>query len=128
MPPEITAVMARSSDAAMARVANEIAGQQGGWVLVSGGAVRARVRPILMTAITSSFGMLPLVLFPGAGSELYRGLGGVVVGGLIVSTVFTLFLIPALLSIVFTFHRPRQDSGGRPGNGGGADRSGEVTA
>jgi HAE1 family hydrophobic/amphiphilic exporter-1 len=44
--------------------------------------------------------MLPLVLFPGAGSELYRGLGSVVVGGLIVSTVFTLILIPALFSLV----------------------------
>ena len=44
--------------------------------------------------------MLPLVLFPGAGSELYRGLGSVVVGGLIVSTVFTLFLVPALFSLV----------------------------
>ncbi len=44
--------------------------------------------------------MLPLVLFPGAGSELYRGLGSVVVGGLIVSTVFTLLLVPALFSLV----------------------------
>ncbi|MCZ6725872.1 MAG: efflux RND transporter permease subunit, partial [Acidobacteria bacterium] len=38
--------------------------------------------------------------FPGAGSELYRGLGSVVVGGLVISTVFTLFLVPALLSLV----------------------------
>jgi HAE1 family hydrophobic/amphiphilic exporter-1 len=44
--------------------------------------------------------MLPLVLFPGAGSELYRGLGSVVVGGLVVSTVFTLILVPALFSLV----------------------------
>ncbi len=44
--------------------------------------------------------MLPLVVFPGSGSELYRGLGSVVVGGLVVSTVFTLFLIPALLALV----------------------------
>ena len=43
--------------------------------------------------------MLPLVLFPGAGSELYRGLGSVVVGGLVVSTLFTLFLVPALFSL-----------------------------
>ncbi len=41
---------------------------------------------------------MPLVLFPGAGSELYRGLGSVVVGGLVVSTIFTLFLVPALFS------------------------------
>jgi HAE1 family hydrophobic/amphiphilic exporter-1 len=45
-------------------------------------------------------GMLPLILLPGAGSELYRGLGSVIVGGLIISTVFTLFLIPTLFSLV----------------------------
>jgi len=61
--------------------------------------VRTRIRPIFMSVSTSVFGMLPLVLFPGAGSELYRGLGGVVVGGLVVSTVFTLFLVPALFSL-----------------------------
>ncbi|MBI4775879.1 MAG: efflux RND transporter permease subunit [Deltaproteobacteria bacterium] len=61
--------------------------------------VEVRIRPIFMTALTSVFGMLPLVLFPGAGSELYRGLGSVVVGGLIVSTVFTLILVPSLFSL-----------------------------
>jgi HAE1 family hydrophobic/amphiphilic exporter-1 len=63
-------------------------------------AVRNRIRPIFMSVSTSVCGMLPLVLFPGAGSELYRGLGSVVVGGLVVSTVFTLFLVPALFSLV----------------------------
>jgi len=63
-------------------------------------ATRIRVRPIFMSVGTSICGMLPLVLFPGAGSELYRGLGSVVIGGLAVSTVFTLFLVPALLSLV----------------------------
>ena len=57
------------------------------------------MRPIFMSVTTSVCGMLPLVLFPGAGSELYRGLGSVVVGGLIVSTLFTLFLVPALFSL-----------------------------
>ena len=61
---------------------------------------RTRVRPIFMSVSTSLCGMLPLVLFPGAGSELYRGLGSVVVGGLAVSTAFTLFLVPALFSLV----------------------------
>ena len=61
--------------------------------------VKTRIRPIFMSVSTSVFGMLPLVLFPGAGSELYRGLGSVVVGGLILSTVFTLFLVPALFSL-----------------------------
>jgi HAE1 family hydrophobic/amphiphilic exporter-1 len=62
--------------------------------------VENRVRPIFMSVLTSVCGMLPLVLFPGAGSELYRGLGSVVVGGLLVSTGFTLFLVPALFSLV----------------------------
>jgi len=61
--------------------------------------VRSRIRPIYMSSITTLMAMLPLVLAPGAGSEFYRGLGSVVVGGLLVSTVFTLFLIPALLSL-----------------------------
>jgi HAE1 family hydrophobic/amphiphilic exporter-1 len=63
-------------------------------------AVRTRVRPIFMGSLTSVGGMAPLVFMPGSGSELYRGLGSVVVGGLIVSTVFTLLLVPALLSLL----------------------------
>ncbi len=62
--------------------------------------VKSRIRPIFMSTTTSVFGMLPLVLLPGSGSEFYRGLGSVVVGGLIVSTVFTLILVPAVFSLV----------------------------
>ena len=62
--------------------------------------VRTRIRPIFMTTCTSVFGMLPLVIAPGSGSELYRGLGSVVVGGLAFSTVFTLVVIPLLFSLV----------------------------
>ena len=61
--------------------------------------IRTRVRPIFMTTATTVLGLLPLVLFPGAGSELYRGLGSVVLGGLIVSTIFTLVLVPTLFSL-----------------------------
>ncbi len=68
--------------------------------------VRSRVRPILMGTLTSVGGMLPLVLMPGAGSELYRGLGSVVVGGLMVSTIFTLILVPVILSVIFKFSKP----------------------
>jgi len=63
-------------------------------------AVKARMRPIFMTVATSSLAVLPLVLVPGAGAEVYRGLGTVVIGGLLVSTIFTLLLVPALLSLV----------------------------
>jgi multidrug efflux pump subunit AcrB len=62
-------------------------------------AVLLRLRPIMMSTLTSIFGMLPLLIVPGAGSELYRGLAGVIVGGMMVSTFFTLILLPSLLRI-----------------------------
>ncbi len=62
--------------------------------------VRTRIRPIFMTTATTVLGLAPLVFFPGAGSELYRGLGAVVLGGLTVSTIFTLVLVPALFSLM----------------------------
>ena len=60
-------------------------------------ATRSRLRPIYMTASTSIFGMMPLVVWPGPGAELYKGLGSVVLGGLAMSTIFTVFLIPSML-------------------------------
>ncbi|MDE7170131.1 MAG: efflux RND transporter permease subunit, partial [Mucispirillum sp.] len=62
-------------------------------------ALKTRIRPIFMSSATSIFGMLPLVFAPGEGSELYRGMGSVILGGMTISTIFTLFLIPALLSL-----------------------------
>ena len=79
--------------------------------------VRTRIRPIFMSTTTTVLGMLPLVLpipnyvdgqimwLSGAGSELYRGLGSVVLGGLIVSTVFTLVLVPVGFSLMLDFRR-----------------------
>lgn len=64
--------------------------------------IRTRVRPIFMTTTTTVLGLLPLVVFPGAGSELYRGLGSVVLGGLTISTLFTLFLVPTLFSLMMS--------------------------
>ena len=61
---------------------------------------RSRLRPIFMSSLTSLFGMLPLLLSPGPGSEFYRGLGSVITGGLAFSTLFTLFVIPSLLMFV----------------------------
>ena len=66
---------------------------------------RTRLRPIYMSAATSIFAMLPLVVAPGPGSELYRGLGSVVLGGLALSTVFTIFVIPALLMFVIKMEK-----------------------
>jgi HAE1 family hydrophobic/amphiphilic exporter-1 len=52
-----------------------------------------------MSTLTSLFGMLPLLLIPGPGSEVYRGLAAVIVGGMAVSTVFTLIFLPSLLRL-----------------------------
>jgi HAE1 family hydrophobic/amphiphilic exporter-1 len=68
---------------------------------------RTRLRPIYMSASTSIFGMLPLVVAPGPGSELYRGLGSVILGGLALSTVFTIFVIPALLMFFIRMEKPK---------------------
>ncbi|MDE0811642.1 MAG: efflux RND transporter permease subunit, partial [Alphaproteobacteria bacterium] len=72
-------------------------------------ATRNRIRPIFMSTLTSVLGMLPLVVFPGAGSELYRGLGSVVIGGLTLSAVLTLLIIPPMLSLFLA-----AIEGGRP--------------
>jgi HAE1 family hydrophobic/amphiphilic exporter-1 len=66
-------------------------------------AVKTRIRPIFMSATTSLLAMMPMVLSTGSGSELYRGLGSILLGGLAMSTVFTLFVIPALLVFVIGF-------------------------
>ena len=73
-------------------------------------ATQNRIRPIFMSTLTSVFGMLPLVLFPGAGSELYRGLGSVVVGGLSLSAILTLFIIPPLLTLFGAVLEPGKTS------------------
>jgi len=72
-------------------------------------AVRTRIRPIFMSATTSILAMTPLVLSTGSGSELYRGLGSILLGGLALSTLFTLFVIPAMLAFVIGFERSRNN-------------------
>lgn len=52
-----------------------------------------------MSTLTSVFGMLPLVIFPDARSELYRGLGSVLLGGLSLSAVLTLAIVPPMMSL-----------------------------
>ncbi|RJE75613.1 acriflavine resistance protein B [Pseudoalteromonas sp. MSK9-3] len=60
-------------------------------------AIRLRARPVYLSTLTSLFGMLPLMLVPGVGSEIYRGLATVIVGGMAISALFTLILMPSLL-------------------------------
>jgi len=62
-------------------------------------AVRMRARPIYMSTLTSIFGMLPLMLVPGVGSQIYRGLATVIIGGMFVSALFTLILMPSVLRL-----------------------------
>ncbi len=62
-------------------------------------ALNVRLRPIFMSTFTTIFGMLPLVLMPGEGSVIYRGLATTIVGGMICSLFFTLLMLPSLLRL-----------------------------
>jgi multidrug efflux pump subunit AcrB len=61
--------------------------------------LETRLRPIFSSTLTAIFGMLPLVIVPGPGAEIYRGLGAVIVGGCLFSHIFTLVLMPAMLRL-----------------------------
>ncbi|WP_425092569.1 efflux RND transporter permease subunit [Tropicimonas sp. S265A] len=77
-------------------------------------ATRNRIRPIFMSTLTSVCGMLPLVIFPGEGSELYRGLGAVVVGGLSMSAFLTLLTVPPLLRLALVAPAPEDRIDAKP--------------
>lgn len=79
--------------------------------------VRTRIRPILMSSLTSVTGLIPLIIAPGAGSELYRGLGAVMAGGLLVSTIFTIIVVPLMMAVLVRdkpVTQPPIDSGCTP--------------
>lgn len=82
-------------------------------------ALRLRLRPILMTTGTSVMGMLPLALVPGPGSAIYRGLAVIIVGGVLVSTIFTLVLLPALIQLGGARKASPADHGPQPLYSGG---------
>jgi len=67
-----------------------------------------RLRPILMTSLATVLGALPLALAAGAGSEARQAIGWVVVGGLSVGTLFTLFVIPTAYTVLVRDRRPAQ--------------------
>ncbi len=75
--------------------------------------VRARLRPIMISSITTIFGLSPLVFNPGAGTELYRGLGAIVMFGLLFSTLITLTFMPTLLSLALQFRERLSPSAGK---------------
>lgn len=69
--------------------------------VVHGG--RSRLRPVLMTTLTTILGMIPLAIGTGQGSEMWQSLGVSIIGGMTFSTIITLILIPALYSIMAGF-------------------------
>jgi multidrug efflux pump subunit AcrB len=70
-------------------------------------AVKTRLRPIAMSSITTIFGLSPLVFLPGAGTELYRGLGAIVLFGVAGATIVTLTFLPALTVLVLRIRERR---------------------
>ena len=64
-------------------------------------AAKLRLRPILMTAISTIVGLLPIALALGVGTESRQSLGVVIIFGMAISTVLTLFLIPAVMRIIY---------------------------
>ncbi|MDR2435129.1 MAG: efflux RND transporter permease subunit [Treponema sp.] len=65
---------------------------------------RSRLRPILMTSLTTILGMSPIAFFPGAGADTIQPIGKTFVGGLSISSVMTLFVVPVMYSILNSRH------------------------
>jgi HAE1 family hydrophobic/amphiphilic exporter-1 len=65
-------------------------------------ASRSRLRPVLMTSFTTMLGMIPMVMSKGIGSEIWRPLAITMIGGLLVSTLVTLILVPVIYKL---FHK-----------------------
>jgi multidrug efflux pump len=65
-----------------------------------------RLRPVLMTSAATVFGHFPLVLVSGPGAEARNSIGTVLVAGMIVGTLFTLFVVPVFYSLIAEEHRP----------------------
>ena len=71
-------------------------------------AVASRLRPIAMTTLTTLFGLLPLVVIPGEGTELYRGVGAIVLFGILGAMIVSLTFLPALTSLVLSLGEARR--------------------
>src|SRR5437764_180072 len=80
-------------------------------------AALTRLRPVLMTALVASFGFLPMALSTGVGAEVQRPLATVVIGGVITSTILTLFVLPVLYTVVGSRRRPAVPAAAPSANG-----------
>jgi multidrug efflux pump subunit AcrB len=69
-------------------------------------ACRVRLRPVLMTSLATVIGLLPMAMKLGAGSESYAPLAQAIIGGLISSVIFTVFLVPAAFLLVYRKRHP----------------------
>jgi multidrug efflux pump subunit AcrB len=76
-------------------------------------AVESRLRPIAMSTITTIFGLAPLVFIPGEGTELYRGVGAIVLFGLAGAAIVTLTFLPAATVSVLSWTHRKQSSSGK---------------
>jgi HAE1 family hydrophobic/amphiphilic exporter-1 len=68
-------------------------------------AVQIRTRPILMTALSTMIGMLPVALSKGSGAELRNGMAWVIIGGMAMSTFLTLIVVPTVYKIMYSFSK-----------------------
>ncbi|HWB43559.1 MAG TPA: efflux RND transporter permease subunit [Gemmatimonadales bacterium] len=76
-----------------------------------------RLRPVLMTSAATVFGHFPLVLVTGPGSEARNSIGTVLVTGMVVGTIFTLFVVPVFYSLIAAQHKPVMVTGEYPVSG-----------
>ncbi|WP_043316686.1 efflux RND transporter permease subunit [Microbulbifer sp. HZ11] len=76
-------------------------------------AVDSRLRPIAISTLTTIFGLAPLVFLPGAGTELYRGVGVIVMAGIIGATLVTLTMLPSLTAFVLEWHQRHAEAPGK---------------
>ena len=83
------------------------------WAILEG--ARSRLRPVLMTSLTTILSMVPMAFFPGEGTEMIRPIGQTIVGGLTASSFITLFVTPVMYSLV---NRERTKDGRRPAAAG----------
>jgi multidrug efflux pump subunit AcrB len=73
-------------------------------------ACKVRLRPVLMTSLATVIGLLPMAMKLGTGSESYAPLAQAIIGGLTVSVLFTIFLVPAAFLLVYDRKRPRKEA------------------